>query len=57
MLCDQIGIMHVSLNYVWLSSLFFLVGGGPTVATTLITTVVADVVPPESRFVKNYLIS
>ncbi|OAP62555.1 hypothetical protein AYL99_01782 [Fonsecaea erecta] len=43
------GVLHLPLNYVWLSSLFFLLGGGPTVGTTLLTTVVADVVPPESR--------
>ncbi|KAK5305742.1 hypothetical protein LTR99_003286 [Exophiala xenobiotica] len=43
------GALHLPLHYVWLSSLFFLLGGGPTVGTTLITTVVADVVPPESR--------
>ncbi|KAJ9498436.1 hypothetical protein H2202_006123 [Exophiala xenobiotica] len=43
------GALHLPLPYVWLSSLFFLLGGGPTVGTTLITTVVADVVPAESR--------
>lgn len=50
----QVGVLHSPLNYVWLSSLFFLVGGGPTTGTTLITTVVADVVPPELRFVRPF---
>jgi hypothetical protein len=51
MLSGQVGVLHLPLQYVWLSSLFFLVGGGPTIATTLVTTIVADVVPPEIRYV------
>jgi hypothetical protein len=45
----QIGILHLPLQFVWLSSLFFLIGGGPVVGTTMITTIVADVAPPEKR--------
>ncbi|KAF5576061.1 hypothetical protein FPANT_11115 [Fusarium pseudoanthophilum] len=37
------------LRGLWLSSLFFIIGGGPTTGTTLLTTVVADVVPAEVR--------
>ncbi|KAH8698674.1 P-loop containing nucleoside triphosphate hydrolase protein [Talaromyces proteolyticus] len=44
-----VGVLYLPLKYVWLSPLFFLVGGGPTMGTTLITTIVADVVPPEFR--------
>ncbi|TVY88574.1 Efflux pump, partial [Lachnellula willkommii] len=43
------GVLNLPLQYVWLSSLFYLVGGGPTTGTTLLTTMVADVVPPELR--------
>ncbi|KAI1013060.1 hypothetical protein LB503_001472 [Fusarium chuoi] len=44
-----VGVLHLPLNAVWLSSLFFVIGGGPTTGTTLLTTVVADVVPAEVR--------
>ncbi|KAL5584498.1 hypothetical protein FOVSG1_013887 [Fusarium oxysporum f. sp. vasinfectum] len=44
-----VGVLHLPLNAVWLSSLFFIIGGGPTTGTTLLTTVVADVVPAEVR--------
>ncbi|KAL5623553.1 hypothetical protein FOBRF1_002803 [Fusarium oxysporum] len=44
-----VGTLHLPLNAVWLSSLFFIIGGGPTTGTTLLTTVVADVVPAEVR--------
>ncbi|KAI0124981.1 major facilitator superfamily domain-containing protein [Xylariales sp. AK1849] len=44
-----VGVLHLPLQYVWLSSLCFLIGGGPTTGTTLLTTIVADVVPPELR--------
>ncbi|KAM0559775.1 hypothetical protein ACHAPJ_004299 [Fusarium lateritium] len=50
-----VGVLHLPLNAVWLSSLFFIIGGGPTTGTTLLTTVVADVVPPEVRLVKSHL--
>ncbi|KAF4343720.1 major facilitator superfamily transporter [Fusarium beomiforme] len=46
---SQVGVLHLPLNAVWLSSLFFIIGGGPTTGTTLLTTVVADVVPAEVR--------
>jgi hypothetical protein len=45
----QIGVLHLPLQYVWLSSLFLLIGGGQAIATTMVTTMVADVVPPELR--------
>ncbi|KAI0471545.1 major facilitator superfamily domain-containing protein [Xylariaceae sp. FL0804] len=44
-----VGVLRTPIEYVWMSSLFYLVGGGPTTGTTLLTTVVADVVPPGSR--------
>ncbi|KAF9771958.1 hypothetical protein IL306_010370 [Fusarium sp. DS 682] len=44
-----VGVLHLPLNAVWLSSLFFIIGGGPTTGTTLLTTVVADVVSAEVR--------
>ncbi|KAF4957186.1 hypothetical protein FGADI_3251 [Fusarium gaditjirri] len=44
-----VGVLHLPLSAVWLSSLFFFIGGGPTTGTTLLTTVVADVVPAEVR--------
>ncbi|KAM0334564.1 hypothetical protein ACHAPQ_005102 [Fusarium lateritium] len=44
-----VGVLHLPLKAVWLSSLFFIIGGGPTTGTTLLTTVVADVVPSEIR--------
>jgi hypothetical protein len=47
----QIGATEWPIAWVWLSSAFFLIGGGPKVATTLLTTIVADVVPAESRYV------
>jgi hypothetical protein len=47
----KVGALHAPLQFVWLSSLFFVIGGGPTTGTTLITTIVADVVPPEIRYV------
>ncbi|KAM3463786.1 hypothetical protein NHJ6243_002973 [Beauveria neobassiana] len=40
-----IGVLDLPLRFTWFSSLFFLIGGGPTVATTILTTMVADVVP------------
>jgi hypothetical protein len=46
---SKIGVLHLPLNAVWLSSIFFIIGGGPTTGTTLLTTVVADVVPAEVR--------
>ena len=46
----QVGILDLPLNFAWLSSLFFLVGDGPTVATTMATTIVADVVPTHLRY-------
>jgi MFS family permease len=46
----QVGVLDLPLKFAWLSSLFFLVGGGPTVATTLATTIVADVVPTHLRY-------
>jgi hypothetical protein len=46
---SQVGVLHLPLNAVWFSSLFFIIGGGPTTGTTLLTTVVADVVPAEVR--------
>lgn len=46
---SKVGVLHLTLNAVWLSSLFFIIGGGPTTGTTLLTTVVADVVPAEVR--------
>ncbi|KAH9900452.1 major facilitator superfamily domain-containing protein [Xylariomycetidae sp. FL2044] len=44
-----VGAFHLPVQYTWLSSGFFLLGGGPTTGTTLLTTMVADVVPPELR--------
>ncbi|KAG9240674.1 major facilitator superfamily domain-containing protein [Calycina marina] len=44
-----VGVLQLPLEYVWLSSLFSLVGGGGATGTTLLTTMVADVVPPEFR--------
>jgi hypothetical protein len=52
---SQVGVLHLPLNAVWFSSLFFIIGGGPTTGTTLLTTIVADVVPPEIRFVESHL--
>jgi hypothetical protein len=47
----QVGATDWSSQWVWASSSFFLIGGGPTVGTTLLTTMVADVVPAEQRLV------
>ncbi|PMB70835.1 hypothetical protein BM221_003293 [Beauveria bassiana] len=44
-----IGVLGLPLRFTWFSSLFFLIGGGPTVATTMLTTMVADVVPTNLR--------
>ncbi|KAI1360575.1 major facilitator superfamily domain-containing protein [Xylaria arbuscula] len=44
-----IGVLHLPLQYVWLSSIFLLIGGGSAIATTMVTTIVADVVPPNLR--------
>ncbi|KAH6648823.1 major facilitator superfamily domain-containing protein [Truncatella angustata] len=44
-----LGVLHLSLRSVWASSLFFLICGGPTIATTMLTTIVADVVPSDFR--------
>ncbi|KAI1846331.1 hypothetical protein JX266_007536 [Neoarthrinium moseri] len=44
-----VGVFHWPLRYVWLSSLFNLIGGGSPIGTTMLTTIVADVVPPELR--------
>ncbi|KAI1148904.1 major facilitator superfamily domain-containing protein [Nemania diffusa] len=44
-----IGVLHLPLQYVWLSSLFLVIGGGSAIATTMVTTIVADVVPPKLR--------
>jgi len=38
-----------SLEFVWFSSLFHLIGGGPVMAITLMTTIVADVAPADKR--------
>ncbi|PVH96820.1 MFS general substrate transporter [Periconia macrospinosa] len=37
------------LQWVWFSSAFFLVGGGPIVAIAIAMTMVSDVCPPEKR--------
>ncbi|GIZ42872.1 hypothetical protein CKM354_000612200 [Cercospora kikuchii] len=44
-----IGATDWPTQWVWLSPAFYLLGGGPIVASNLLTTIVADVVPPESR--------
>ncbi|KAH7016374.1 uncharacterized protein B0I36DRAFT_396705 [Microdochium trichocladiopsis] len=44
-----VGVVEAPTGLVCLSSLFFLLGGGPTTGTTLLTTIVADVVPSELR--------
>ncbi|KAI1421270.1 major facilitator superfamily domain-containing protein [Xylaria sp. FL1777] len=44
-----IGVLHLPLQYVWLSSLFLVIGGGGAIGTTMVTTIVADVVPPNLR--------
>ncbi|KAI1304371.1 major facilitator superfamily domain-containing protein [Xylaria venustula] len=44
-----IGVLHLPLQGVWFSSLFLLIGGGSAIATTMVTTIVADVVPPKLR--------
>ncbi|KAK6072651.1 short-chain dehydrogenase reductase sdr [Seiridium cupressi] len=44
-----VGVLHWPLQYVWLSSIFHIIGGGSAVGTTMITTIVADVVPSELR--------
>ena len=47
-------MLQAPLQYVWTSSLFFLIGGGPTTITTMINTIIADVVPRELRCVTPY---
>ncbi|TGJ78963.1 hypothetical protein E0Z10_g9802 [Xylaria hypoxylon] len=42
-----IGVLHLPLQYVWFSSLFLVIGGGSAIGTTMVTTIVADVVPPK----------
>ncbi|KAI1813575.1 major facilitator superfamily domain-containing protein [Poronia punctata] len=44
-----IGGLHLPLKYVWLSSLCHLIGGGEVLATLMVTTIVADVVPSKLR--------
>lgn len=51
---SQIGVLHLPLNAVWLSSVFFIIGGSPTTGTTLLPTIIVDV-PPEVRFVGFHL--
>ncbi len=46
----QIGVLHLPLQYVWLSSLFPVIGGGGAIATTIVTIIVADIVPPKLRY-------
>lgn len=49
---SHIGVLYLPLNVVWLSSVFFfIIGSSPTTDTTLLPTVIADVVPQEVRFV------
>lgn len=38
------------LQLTWFSSAFFVIGGGPIVATAIAITMVSDVVPPEKRY-------
>ncbi|KAI3333936.1 hypothetical protein F4824DRAFT_502638 [Ustulina deusta] len=45
-----IGVLHLPLQYVWLSSLFPVIGGGGAIATTIVTIIVADIVPPKLRY-------
>lgn len=45
----QVGVTNLPLQYVWMSSLFALLGGGGTVATALLLTMVADVTPADKR--------
>ncbi|KAK3191539.1 hypothetical protein K4F52_002354 [Lecanicillium sp. MT-2017a] len=49
LLPDSVGVLDLPLEYAWLSSLFYLIGGGPTTGTAILTTVVADVVPAHLR--------
>ncbi|KAI0433319.1 major facilitator superfamily domain-containing protein [Xylaria sp. FL1042] len=44
-----IGVLHLPLQYVLFSSLFLVIGGGAAIGTTMVTTIVADVVPPNLR--------
>ncbi|KAI0391243.1 major facilitator superfamily domain-containing protein [Xylariaceae sp. FL0594] len=44
-----VGVMRLPLRYVWFSSVFLVLGGGSAIATTMVTTIVADVVPPNLR--------
>lgn len=47
---SQVGATYWPLECIWISTAFFLVGGGPTVSTMLLTTIVADVVPVDKRY-------
>jgi hypothetical protein len=40
---------HLPLQLTWLSSAFFVVGGGPLVAIAIGLTMLTDIVPPEKR--------
>ncbi|PIB02974.1 hypothetical protein CB0940_11993 [Cercospora beticola] len=44
-----VGATNWPTQWVWLSPAFYLCGGGPIVVSNLLTTIVADVVPAESR--------
>ncbi|KAI0805581.1 major facilitator superfamily domain-containing protein [Xylaria sp. FL0064] len=44
-----IGVLHLPLQYVLFSSLFLVIGGGSAIATTMVTTIIADIVPPNLR--------
>ena len=39
----------LDIRLIWLSSAFYVVGGGPVVANSLIYVLMADVVPESSR--------
>ncbi|KAI8938149.1 hypothetical protein NX059_005815 [Plenodomus lindquistii] len=40
---------NLPLQWTWLSSAFFLIGGGPIVAMAIGITMLSDIVPPEKR--------
>ncbi|EPE26904.1 MFS general substrate transporter [Glarea lozoyensis ATCC 20868] len=43
------GWWHLPLRWVWVSSIFLMIGGGNVTATTMASTIVADVAPLDMR--------